>query len=270
MAIIESYEDELFFLNHSLDTHPVDEWFEYHIHDGYELFCLVKGKVGYVVEGNIYKLKAGAILLMRSSEAHKLIVNESDEYERYVLNFRPELFNMLEPKLLNPYTSRALGERNLYLPSELGVSAVSIFEKIFDEASLIGARTAVISNISSLFCAVLRSFLDTSRHIKGQGKSVAQEITSYINEHLTEELSIDKIALAVHLSASQTNRIFKKIAGTSVYDYILSKRLILFQEKRALGKSALEASQECGFRDYSSFYRLYKKRLGVSPTRIEK
>ncbi len=270
MAIIEKHESELFSLSHSLDTNPVDEWFNYHIHDGYELFCLVKGKVSYVVEGHIYKLRPGAILLMRSSEAHKLIVNESDEYERYVFNFRPELFSLFSKELLTPFTERALGERNLYLPSELGVSAISVFEKIFTELSLICPKDVILANASSLFSAVLRAFLDTSRHINAKDKSIPQEIISYINEHLSDELSLDKIAKEVHLSASQTNRIFKEIAGTSVYDYILSKRLILFQEKRALGKSALEASQECGFRDYSSFYRLYKKRMGISPTRIEK
>ena len=270
MATIELYESELFSLSHSLDTNPVDEWFEYHIHDGYELFCLVKGKVGYVVEGHIYKLRPGAILLMRSSEAHKLIVNESDEYERYVLNFRPELFSSFSRELLNPFTERGLGERNLYLPSELGVSAISVFEKMFSEMHLIRPQDVVLANVSSLFSAVLRAFLDTSLHIKDKSKSIPQEIISYINEHLSDDLSLEKIAEICHLSPSQTNRIFKEIAGTSVYDYILSKRLILFQEKRSLGKSALEASQECGFRDYSSFYRLYKKRMGVSPTRIEK
>lgn len=270
MATIERCEGELFLLSHSLDTNPVDEWFRYHIHDGYELFCLVKGKVGYVVEGHIYKLRPGAILLMRSSESHKLIVNESDEYERYVFNFRPELFAPFSRTLLNPFTERGLGERNMYLPSELGVSAISVFEKIFSELDVISPRDVVLANISSLFSSILKAFSDTSSNINAKSKSVPEEIISYINEHLSEELSLDKISSVAHLSPSQTNRIFKEIAGTSVYDYILSKRLILFQEKRALGKSALEASSECGFRDYSSFYRLYKKRMGVSPTRSEK
>lgn len=270
MAIIEGCQGALFELSHSLDTHPVDEWFEYHIHEGYELFCLVKGKVGYVVEGHIYKLRAGAILLMRSSEAHKLIVNESDEYERYVFNFRPELFGSFSPELLNPYTKRALGERNLYLPSELGVDAISVFERIFKDCSVTEARDCVVSNIASLFCSVVRAFSSESTSYEKGVSGNAREIISYVNTHITEDISIKEISDAVHLSTSQVNRIFRSISGTSAYDYILSKRLILFQEKRASGKSALEASQECGFRDYSSFYRLYKKRFGISPTKANK
>ena len=150
MAVIESCNGEGFALSHSVDTNPVDEWFEYHIHDSYELFCLVKGRVGYVVEGHIYKLKPGAILLMRSAESHKLIVNESYEYERYVLNFRPELFSAFS-SLLTPYTKRELGEKNIYLPSELDVSAISIFEKIFKEISVLDAKDAILANISSLY-----------------------------------------------------------------------------------------------------------------------
>jgi AraC-like DNA-binding protein len=56
--------------------------------------------------------------------------------------------------------------------------------------------------------------------------------------------------------------------GNTVYDYILSKRLILFNEKVKSGVPVVLASLDCGFNDYSSFYRLYKKRFGVCPSAI--
>ena len=267
MAIIARYDTEDFSISHSFDTNPIDTHFDYHIHDSYELFCLVKGKVGYIVEGHTYKLKAGAVLLMRKGEAHKLIVNESQEYERYVLNFRPELFGAFSPNLLIPYTSRALGTANLYLPQALDISAISMLEKVFKEAPLIGARDAVIVNIASLLANIGIAFSKNEVKHPHQENALGGAIISYINENLLSELSLEKISSALHISPSQINRIFKRISGTSVYDYILSKRLILFQEKLSSGMSAYEASQECGFHDYSSFYRLYKKRFGVSPTK---
>jgi AraC-like DNA-binding protein len=267
MAIIDMFECDDFSISHSVDTNPVDNHFDYHIHDSYEFFCLVRGKVGYIVEGRTYKLKPGAVLLMRKGEAHKLIVNESEEYERYVLNFRPELFSAFSPALLTPYTNRALGTANLYLPQVLDVSAISMFEKVFKEAPIIGVRDAVTINIASLLASIGIAFSNSEIKHPRIENELGDAIISYINENLLSELSLKSISSAIHISPSQINRIFKRISGTSVYDYILSKRLILFQEKFLGGMSAFEASQECGFRDYSSFYRLYKKRFGIAPTR---
>ena len=92
MALINSFSGESFSFSHSIDDEPQDSYFPLHIHQSHELFCLVKGNVGYMVEGRKYRLYPGTALLMRSSESHKLIVNESTEYERYVINFSTEFF----------------------------------------------------------------------------------------------------------------------------------------------------------------------------------
>ncbi len=260
MAVIKQYNKAHFSLSHSVDMSPKDEDFFLHIHDNLELLCVVKGKVSYLVEGNIYKLKAGSILLMRAGEIHKLIVNDSQEYERYLLNFDLELFDM---ELLKPYFERELGKNNLYLPKELNFSAIAVFEKLFKELERLDSNAVLKSNISFLLSSICLAFLEKGSEEKS---SEENEIIAYINENLTKPLTLADISSNVHLSISQANRIFKGLMGTSIHDYILSKRLVLFKQKMNEGKSALVSCQECGFSDYSSFYRLYKKRFGVSPT----
>ncbi len=262
MAVIESYNSELFSTSHCVDKSPRDEDFMLHIHDSLELLCVVKGKVSYRVEGNIYKLRPGAILLMRSGEVHKLIVNESEEYERYILSFEPELF---DERLLAPYFKRELGKRNLYLPKELDISPIAIFEKLFKELLVLDGKCTLVANISSLLSSICLAF--SEERATKEISSTENDIISYINENLTSKISLDDISKHVHLSASQINRIFKALMSTSVYDYILSKRLVLFKSKISEGKNAQVASLECGFSDYSSFYRLYKKRFGTAPTK---
>ena len=99
-------------------------------------------------------------------------------------------------------------------------------------------------------------------------RDIGREIIDYINENLSEELSLERISNEVHMSPSQIGRVFRKLTGTSVYDYILSKRLIVAQELISKGENATYAAQKAGFRDYSAFYRLCKKRLGAAPTEV--
>ncbi|MBO4983349.1 MAG: helix-turn-helix domain-containing protein [Clostridia bacterium] len=265
MAVLEHFESDLFSLSHSIDKEPKSDWFQLHIHDNYELFCLVKGKVGYIVEGHRYKLRPGSVLLIRSSELHRLLVNESYEYERYVINFSPDLFlkKGFDKSILKPYINRELGKKNLYSAKELEpLSAIACFEKMISEAKVINPEDAIFANLSSLISFINVLFLN-----KKEEEQEENSIISYINENLTTNISVSDVAAFAHLSTSQLSRVFKELSGTSVYEYILSKRLILFQEKIKQGKNAIKASSECGFGDYSSFYRLYKKRFGVPPTK---
>lgn len=265
MAIISHFEGEGYSFSHSCDEQPRDSYFPLHIHQDHELFCLVKGNVGYMVEGHKYKLYPGTILLMRSSESHKLIVNECEEYERYVINFSTEFIteNSFDKSILSPYFNRELGQKNRYVLKNFpSFSPISFFEKIENEAQIVSPKVAILSNLTSLLSAINVAFLN-----KTNKDSDDSNIIAFINENLTKDISVAQVAKFAHLSPSQLSRVFKSLTGTSVHEYILTKRLILFHEKKRQGKSAIKASAECGFRDYSAFYRLYKKRFNSSPTK---
>ena len=267
MAVIKFIENEYFSLSHSIDKQPVQSDYNFHIHDTYELFCLVCGDVDYTVEGRLYKLSEGAIMLMRPSESHSLIVNSKKKYERYVLNFKPSLLYDFgfSKQLLSPFRDRALGEKNMYISAEFNqVSGVFYFENMFLDVNGLTKRETVLSSLTSLLCQI--NFLFSSKEdYDSINTPLEKKLIEYVNRNLTKEIKLSSLAEKMHLSQSQLCRLFKKATGTSVHDYIISKRLILFNKKIKNGTGVLEASHQCGFYDYSSFYRLYKKRFGISP-----
>jgi AraC-like DNA-binding protein len=67
------------------------------------------------------------------------------------------------------------------------------------------------------------------------------------------------------MSVSQLERVFKQATHSSVWHYITLKRLAAARERIESGSSATDASLECGFGDYSSFYRAYVKEYGRAP-----
>ncbi|MBQ9783868.1 MAG: helix-turn-helix transcriptional regulator [Clostridia bacterium] len=266
---LENYKGNGWKLTHNVDDQPEEEQFHLHVHEDYELYCMVAGKVGYVVEGRVYDLRPGSLMLMRSAESHRLLVNKHERYERYVLNFRPELIEEQggAGELLRAFTERGLGERNLYLPSEFsGIEPLGMFRQMCAGCTSLSRETTVRAFLTALLCAVNTVFLQHAEEPMYGESDIGRELITYINENLLEELSLSTISAKIHLSPSQINRVFRGLTGTSVYQYILSKRLIVAQGMIAQGESAMSASQKCGFRDYSAFYRLYKKRMGSAPT----
>lgn len=265
MAIINKITKEGFSFTHSRDKSPKNSDFPSHIHDTYEILCLVRGNVDYMVEGRLYKLTPGAIMIMRPSETHRLIVNKSTEYERYVINFSGSILSssLLSSSILAPFKNRPLGEGNMYLASEMGaVSPILLLQKMEEECRLFNENDSFYANLYSLLSALNLSFGTREKTEENGG---GNEIITYVNENLTNELSIEKIARETHVSPSQVWRVFKELTGKSPHSYIIAKRLILFNKMVKNGMGAIKACQACGFRDYSSFYRLYKKNFGKSP-----
>ncbi len=269
MALISEYKEEHFLLCHSVDEQPKGEDFVMHMHDSYEIYCFVSGNASYHVEGNAYELKPGCLLLMRNSESHTLVPGGAERYERYTLNFRRELLEGtgFTPSLLRPFHDHPLGEQNLYLPEQMtGIDPIALFRKTEAELRLLPTRDVILANLSSLLCAICAAFLRDNGDKRPSANRIGDEMIRYINENILSGINTNTLAAHVHLSPSQTCRIFKETTGASVYHYILLKRLILAREMIANGESAKNASLSCGFGDYSSFYRLYTKYLGKSPS----
>ena len=60
-------------------------------------------------------------------------------------------------------------------------------------------------------------------------------------------------------------RRFKAETGYTIHGYLNEKRLLLAREKIGAGEPLIRVSEDCGFQDYSTFSRAYKKRFGASP-----
>ena len=91
------------------------------------------------------------------------------------------------------------------------------------------------------------------------------EILSYINQHLTEELTIAALAENFFISVSYLCRIFKESTGTTINKYITARRITLAKSLLSEGYSVSDTCQRCGFQDYSNFLKAFTKAVGISP-----
>ena len=88
----------------------------------------------------------------------------------------------------------------------------------------------------------------------------------YIENRLSEELSMDEIAAYVHLSADYFNRIFKQKVGVVLSKYVIQKKIekakwLIHHTQMTLGDIAAMV----GYYNYSSFNRIFQREVGMSP-----
>ena len=93
------YSDEKIMFHHSIDVDPMN--LEAHLdapraHNRNEILYFISGRASYLVEGSVYKLVPGSIMIMRSGEMHKIIIEENQPYERMALHFDADIVNAID------------------------------------------------------------------------------------------------------------------------------------------------------------------------------
>lgn len=234
-----------------------------HSHDNYEIWLLLSGDADFLVEGNLYRLQQGDLMLMRKGEVHMFRLRSAAPYERMHVNFdvAPILEAMGQVSLLDVFHKRPLGAFNHY--------PAALFPQNTWRQDMARLCLADESRRLPYLLPLLASLNESFDQLKSapavHGDRRAAEILAYINSNLNGELSLTGLCSRFFISQNHLNRIFKETTGTTVWRYITIKRLFLAKELLAAGEKPTRVFRASGFKDYPTFYRAFKKEFGIAP-----
>lgn len=245
-----------------------------HHHDFYEIYFFLSGNVSYNIESRTYRLTPGDVLLISPNELHQpVFAPEMPNYERIVLWINKvflERFNLSGSPVTRCFDTTSPAHTNLIRPDGANRELLQFLtQQLLTERD----TQAYATELYSMSCLAQILVLLNRLAEKAEGKqepkentdSVVYRVLAYINEHYSEELSLDDLANRFFISKYHLSREFNRIVGTSVYRYIIQKRLILAKQMMSSGTPSSTVYQHCGFGDYSNFYRAFKAEYQISP-----
>ena len=243
---------------------PKQSDYTLHIHNFCEVLCFLDGNCDYFVEGRKYHLHKGDLMIMRAAETHNTIINSNKAYERILVNFPISVINKLDVnnKIYSMFYERPLGKYNHFTSSMFPEKMWKYYlEKICkaeeQERKLI------------YLYALLDELTDDFEIVKTVPEDICidkiYEIIQYIDRHLFENISLDIICNRFFISKTHLNKIFKENTNTTVWKYIIAKRLTYAKELLQNGENPTKIYEQCGFNDYVSFYKAYKNYYKVAP-----
>lgn len=249
-----------------------------HHHSFYEVYCFLDGDVEFWIEGSLYQLKKGDLLLINPKELHRPILKDNGKnYERIVLwidkNYLESLSN--EVDLTECFDVSNPNHKNLLRPDEFERS--KIITRLGDlvrenYGNSFGNKIITHGLFLQLMVEINRMALSETDNTKQKKETspLISNVLNYISEHYCEDLSLEKIAKHFFVSKYYLSHEFTNSVEVGLYRYITIKRLIIAREMLADGKTAGEVSSLCGFKDYTNFYRAFKAEYGISPSGVEK
>ncbi len=264
----QSMKNKSFEIFHYLDRKPPNVGV--HHHDYFEIYYLLNGQVRFLVEGQQLAPEPGDLLLIHPQELHQAQIQPDSPYERIVLWIDRNYLSSLsgsDMDLSACFDRSSPAHTNFLHPSKLrGAELRELLERLCREfyskepGSGIYARGLLLQ-----FMVEVNRLADDHGRKSEATTDLISQVLAYIAAHYEENISLESLAGAFFVSKYHLSHQFSRRVGTSVYRYIIFRRLMRAKELMAEGMSPGEVYQSCGFGDYANFYRAFKKEYGISP-----
>ena len=96
------------------------------------------------------------------------------------------------------------------------------------------------------------------------------KIVRYIDEHITEKMSLKSISNEIGLTKEYTAYIFKKQTNKTITNYINERKMLLSKELMLRNNMSLnDLSAYLGYENYNYFSRLFKRHFDITPTNFK-
>lgn len=249
-----------------------------HTHKDFsELVIVMNGSATHIVDDEKFYIKKGDVFVISNDTAH----GYEDTENFHICNIMYHSENLLSSNydikktagfhalfVLEPYfTKEHYFKSRLLLRAEDFNKIHILTDSMFSEyqSKTDGWKTFLQASFVTLIVILSRLYSFGNSSEKIDIINIAKSI-SYIENHYTEDMSIDVLAEISHYSPRHFTRIFRETYNTAPLNYILSLRInhacSLLKESRL---PISDIAFQCGFSDNNYFSRIFKKRTGLTP-----
>ncbi len=274
-------KDELVYINRS------DELEEYcsvmHVHDFIEIACVLSGSGVHIVAGRKYETVKGDLFVINSDVPHGFFPKDGGSRPPVVYNcvFMPQFLDLSLfsrnhfEDVASSFLFKSLFPDDYTPKPDLKLSGAAfrdtgeLFEKMYAEYRQMktGYGDIIRAYLIELIIKIFRYMKeDGGMEPLPENQELVSKAIEYMKSHYNSDISLSDLAMQSFLSKNYFSRLFKKVTGTNVSDYI--QLLRVGQACRLLettGLKVTDVAMQAGFNDLKFFYEVFKKVTGRTP-----
>jgi len=242
----------------------------------YVLLFVVSGELQCDIEGNLYSVNTGDVVVVNDKEQCKIVFEQDMIFEIMEIIFDPNYpvfyFHQIA-EILTCFDNRPKGMKNkICLEEHQAKKFIGMLERIEYVSNNIpyGDVVQKLCYFLDVLVFISSIYINYTEIEYGIRANKIVEIIDYINNHLSEDLSLSALAKRFFVSKNNLSFSFKGFTGTSVHNYIVFKRIQHSQKLLRNNHTVTEACIMSGFNDYAHFIRAFKKHVGITPLKYAK
>lgn len=250
---------------------------ELHTHDFIEIVYILSGNGKQQVDDKVYDVNSGSLLFINYGQTHAFT---TDNMMYYNIMIKPDAvsskiintdnaFEILSLTAFEDFKDADTSCPFVKFDGEMRPTVEKVVEEMYREykKGSPGSQTVLRGYLTVLLAYIFRQMLPVERSLS----AIPKEITSYIEKHFNEKLSLELLAEKCFYSPKYFSRVFKECYGITVSDYI--KKTRIEEASRLLSETRLtidDISKRVGYDDTARFYKYFKDIYGITPREYKK
>ena len=228
-----------------------------------QLLTLATGNIVFVKPDTRYQIEKQT---MEKAQNPTLLIRFHRDFWEELIGTSPEfnyIYDMHEGESLFVLRTPPATWQGLY-------SAVSMLHTEYIQnnfCSQMGIKGAFITTMVHMNRTVYFQRLRTQR--TRDSEILIKDMTYYIIEHYAEKISLDTLSSVFNISKSKITHLFKEEYNLSFYQFVLQQRLVHAKNDIISGMNISDVAYKCGFSEYTSFYKAFRKTFGMSPKALQ-
>ncbi|MBR2948761.1 MAG: AraC family transcriptional regulator [Lachnospiraceae bacterium] len=233
--------------------------FPLHLHPQLELYLCLSGQAVVTVRSQTKTLTAGHMAIIFPNEIHSYTALTPDTTDALIICDLSYTGGYTDPLLSNHPQDPFL------TPKQIHPNVLYAIDEIIAEYQS-REKSTVFAPLIQLTLARLLPTLTLSRNKSTDHQELTYQIAQYISEHFREPLTLGILAQKLGLSKYHLSHLFSEKIGQSFLSYLSGIRLSYACSR--LSETDLpitEIAEDAGFESQSTFFRVFKNQLGVTP-----
>ncbi|MBQ8804322.1 MAG: helix-turn-helix transcriptional regulator [Tyzzerella sp.] len=238
---------------------------KFHTHEYYELIFYIKGNIEYLNENTLISPSPYMVTWFKPGQMHTGRLLAPSQYERYVLYFSPDFFNIddrITP--LIDFMTGSTGTHMTLSEKKFG-ELLEIFKKIDKVVKTDKPYGELV--LKSLLIEIFY-ILDSQETKVQEGEALTEamgEIKRYIDANYASITAISDIADHFFYSREHLSRKFVQSFNITIANY-LSRRRITESLSLLESMSVADVAYAVGFHTQSAFINAFKKTMKCLPS----
>ena len=235
-----------------------------HDHNYTQVVIGLKGKAEFEVSGygNLVGPGQGCVVTSGTGHAFGSVLEQSD-----ILVLNMPLPKDDDPLLLQRLND--LNQKDTYF--QLDSQIQKLIQMLVAEMQSSPDDLLLSRACNDTVVALLQRHMSTFTSIRRDSRFDLEAIDRYIEQHLSQKISVTQLAGSVFLGESQFHSLFKEQMGITPHQYVLGKRIDMAKQLIEQGHLTLgQVAEFTGFSGQSAFTHTFSRLQGMSPSLYKK
>ena len=261
--------------NHLISNHSRIE--KPHKHDFYAVFLFTKGSGSHEIDFQTYEVKPGTLFFLYPGQTHSWDL--SDDIDGFLFFHSKEFYDLgyvTNSIKYYPFLDSNHPDKCYYLDEKTSFQLEIVLKDILDEyqSSLWKRKQLILSYLTQLYIKINRFIEEVSSVEFNQLRHyqfIFNQFENLLEKHYVQEKLASEYAEKLNITQKHLNRVVKSITTKTTTDIILER--VILEAKRNLiytDDSFSKIANKLGYEDYAYFSKIFKKRVGVSPSEFLK